>query len=102
MTSRGRVSMRNWHPREESGHTISCTFEIRAGDGSTLAMSGRSSSARAADHLQYVEVMHTPTSAGRYSGHEGWMGLGATIHRHAIKDDWQTAREYCLPAEWRM
>jgi adenosine deaminase len=59
-------SMRNWHREEESGHDhFFATFEkfgpaLENHVGDALA---EVTSRAAADHLQYVEVMHTADGA---------------------------------------
>jgi hypothetical protein len=59
-------SMRNWHPAEESGHDhFFATFEkfgpaMQNHVGDALA---EVASRAAADHLQYVEIMHTADGA---------------------------------------
>jgi adenosine deaminase len=59
-------SMRNWHPEEESGHDhFFATFEkfgpaMEKHTGEALA---EVASRAAADHLQYVEAMHTADGA---------------------------------------
>ncbi len=70
-------SMRNWHGEEESGHDhFFATFEkfgpaMEKHIGDALA---EVASRAAADHLQYVEVMHTAdgTGAASLGGKIGW------------------------------
>ncbi len=60
-------SMRNWHAAEESGHDhFFGTFEKfgPAMDGHVGDAFAEVASRAAADHLQYVEVMHTADGAG--------------------------------------
>ena len=55
-------SMRNWHPEEESGHDhFFATFDkfFPATNGRTGTMLAEAASRAAADHLQYLELMHT-------------------------------------------
>src|SRR5262245_36651520 len=56
-------SMRNWKPGRESGHDhFFATFDkyIPAAAGHTGEMLAEVASRSAADHLQYLELMHTP------------------------------------------
>jgi adenosine deaminase len=76
-------SMRNWHPAEESGHDhFFATFDkfgpaFDRHIGEALA---EVASRAAADHLQYVELMHTADGmqAATLGSKIGW-GAGSTI-----------------------
>jgi adenosine deaminase len=87
-------SMRNWHPAEESGHDhFFATFEkfspaMQDHVGDALA---EVASRAAADHLQYVEVMHTAdgAQAAILGDKIGW-GIGSST------DDFGKLREKLL------
>jgi len=84
-------SMRNFHPGAESGHDhFFATFDkfVPATDGHTGEMLAEAVARAAADHLQYVELMHTPDgmAAAQLGAAAGWL------------DDFAALRARLLPA----
>jgi adenosine deaminase len=70
-------SMRNWHPEQESGHDhFFATFDkfIPASEGHVGDMLAEAAGRAAANHLQYLELMHTADrmQAAQLGAKLGW------------------------------